>query len=71
MGLRTSGTLEILLYTLFFFVVLSLLVIALKRGDINIGTYEVDTFYIRYEAGANDHHCAILIFLEANTRYAY
>jgi hypothetical protein len=45
MGLRTSGILDIFLYALFFFVVLSLLVIALKRGGMNIGTYEEDTLY--------------------------
>ena len=39
-------------------------------GD-KYGTYEVDTIYLRDEAGANDHHGAILICLEANTRYAY
>ena len=39
-------------------------------GD-RYGTYEVDTIYLRDEAGANDHHGAILICLEANTRYAY
>ena len=35
-------------------------------GD-RYGTYEVDTIYLRGEAGANDHHGAILICLEANT----
>ena len=35
------------------------------------GTYLVDTVYFRDEAGANDHHGAILIAIEANTRYAY
>jgi len=35
------------------------------------GTYEVDTVYFRDEAGANNHHGAILVSIEANTRYAY